>query len=134
MRSDEEFLELGGEPFREEGSSDFGEDGMELDDAMLQGIDLAEMEAMQTQGDDAAFKPPEQTSKSGLGPVSGLHSIRSSLASSSSTAIGTGSMSSTSVREIIVIDDDDDKENLSLETRRVRRRTDRDIISISDSD
>ena len=61
---DNESIEVGMELLQEEASSDFGEDGMVIDDAMLQQIDLAEMEAMQPR---AVSKLPVPSFGSGSG-------------------------------------------------------------------
>ena len=105
---------------------EFGEDKFFMDQALLESLDRADMEARRISNEPMPNPPPSTAGSTSILCSNGAHSRN--------------------VIEIADDDDCDDKENIPVATRHVRRRTDtdraqgsqpvtsRDVIDLSDSD
>ena len=105
---------------------EFGEDDFYIDQALLESLDRADMEARRISNEPMPNPPPSTAGSTSIPYSNGAHSRN--------------------VIEIADDDDCDDKENIPVATRHVRRRTDtdraqgsqpvtsRDVIDLSDSD
>lgn len=105
---------------------EFGEDNFYIDQALLESLDRADMEARRISNEPMPNLPPSTAGSTSIPYSNGAHSRN--------------------VIEIADDDDCDDKENIPVATRHVRRRTDtdrtqgsqpvtsRDVIDLSDSD